>query len=145
MFTFTVEFPPPEVCRQITLSASRTYGGKDDSDPENRQAQFGYQVLAPAMRFAIPAEVPVVGGKPGLFKTTFTWSLAGQESLCQYVGNGTNKYLLSFCSDGSTAGNLVQADRVKLHLPEWGPRRRHDQGEARAGRGFPLPRHAQLS
>ena len=108
-------------CRNVVLVASKTYNPSAWADAT--------QTLSPALRFALPAEVPVTSGNAGNHWITFTFSLNGTAFTCRYNGGASQahpnspsqialglKYKLGTCTNGAVAGDVLQADLVKLHV-----------------------------
>lgn len=111
LYTFTATFPPPppptEQCRSVALEAAKEYGPSRWDDD--------FRLLAPAMRFALPASIPVTAGSAGNRMASFSFGLGLSQTFCIYAGAGA-EYRLHACSNGETAGTVVQADRAWLHV-----------------------------
>ncbi len=114
LFTFKLELPPSQ-CRSVALEASREYSPTRWHD--------GFEVLAPAMSFAVPTVLPVTSGKAGSHWATLAFGQGWATTFCFYQGQPTS-YALKACTGHVTAGATVTADRVWLHV---------DSGDRQAG------------
>jgi hypothetical protein len=117
-------------CADLVVEGSRSYcpPGRDDG------------MVTPAYpgSFAIPAELPVIGGNAGngYAALAFRRPAASTEIRCRYRGGASRahptspadvarglRYHLQSCTDGGRAGDVVQADRVSLRIESGDSRR----------------------
>ncbi|MBX7115314.1 MAG: hypothetical protein K1X64_13375 [Myxococcaceae bacterium] len=129
----TITLPPPPMnppgggtCadRQFTIEASKTYCPPVTTD--------GSQTFNPAMRFALPSEIPVVEGNAANKQATLVIKRGSQEITCKYKGGAKTahpksaselakaaSYKFEKCvGDGKNLdpGDWVLANSVKLHI-----------------------------
>ena len=98
-------------CREVRLEARRAAGAAFDDARE----------LEPPLRFAVPAEISLSGGKnrgAHWVKLSFH-RISGGDASCRYKG-GANKpsdrALLDSCTNALGAGSVVTADSVTLAI-----------------------------
>lgn len=117
---------PPTGCanRQVTVEASRTYCPPHSTD--------GSVTFNPAMRFALPSQIPVVDGNAANKQATLVIKRGTQEITCKYKGGAktahpksaselakASSYKFEKCvGDGKDLdpGDWVLANSVKLHI-----------------------------
>ncbi|MBI5547215.1 MAG: hypothetical protein HY901_25315 [Deltaproteobacteria bacterium] len=121
MYTFQVDYPSEESCRQVVLEASRSYRPSRWNDD--------FEIVAPSMRFALPADVPVVAGNSGNQWLTLGFGTGWNQTYCRYRGGSAQahpsspeqlalatRYVFQSCTDGSAPGSVVETTRLWLHV-----------------------------
>jgi uncharacterized protein (TIGR03382 family) len=125
--TFFLGNPNACLARTVTLDASKTYNPSVYHD--------AVATMAPPMKFAIPASIPVTAGNSANDWVTLTYRLGnGAITTCKYRGGFSgphptsaydlakaSKYVFHSCDtdgcgDHPEAGDQVIADRVTLHV-----------------------------
>ena len=115
--------PVSDSCRSVGLRASKSYSPLLWFDTE--------RTLSAPVKVALAAEIAVLAGNAGNQESTFQYRLGAAGALvsCTYRGgaddahpvspaqiaNGQH-YVFESCTNGAQAGDIVEADYVKLHV-----------------------------
>ncbi|MFO0616985.1 MAG: hypothetical protein U0414_30600 [Polyangiaceae bacterium] len=118
----------PSNCRTSVVSASKTI----PFPPPQAAPSFsdGDASFVPAMKIAVPAQIPVIAGNSGHGRVALTVATAAGAVTCMYEGykplphhpeketpaNPGDRYVFLSCSNGASPGTQLTANSVHLHL-----------------------------